>query len=65
MKISPLLSLSTGDYSQIGGLLQRLMDRFQSERTGISLPSLRVDTLNTKMIEQVKTGSEDGLYHCS
>ena len=55
-----LLSLSTGDYSQIGGLLQRLMDRFQSERTGISLPSLRVDTLNTKMIEQVKRVRKTG-----
>jgi radical SAM superfamily enzyme YgiQ (UPF0313 family) len=41
-----LLSLSTGDYTRIDELLTGLMPCLQAERIGVSLPSLRVGTLD-------------------
>ncbi len=55
-----LLSLSSGDYTSLNRLLPALMERWEREKVAISLPSLRVDTLNTEVIEQIlrvrKTG---------
>ncbi|MDW7709373.1 MAG: TIGR03960 family B12-binding radical SAM protein [Deferrisomatales bacterium] len=55
-----LLSLSTGDYCAIGPLLVRLMDAHSPERVAVSLPSLRVDSLEPRLLEEVgrvrKTG---------
>jgi radical SAM family uncharacterized protein/radical SAM-linked protein len=55
-----LLSLSSGDYGCLDQLLPALMERWEAERVAISLPSLRVDTLSPKMIDQIlrvrKTG---------
>ncbi|MGC1401822.1 MAG: TIGR03960 family B12-binding radical SAM protein, partial [Thermodesulfobacteriota bacterium] len=55
-----LLSLSSGDYSCLNTLLPALMERWESEKVAISLPSLRVDTLGPEIIEQIlrvrKTG---------
>lgn len=55
-----LLSLSSGDYTCLNQLLPALMERWEKEKRGISLPSLRVDTLGPEVIEQVlrvrKTG---------
>ncbi|MCJ7687309.1 MAG: TIGR03960 family B12-binding radical SAM protein, partial [Desulfobacteraceae bacterium] len=55
-----LLSLSSGDYSCIGPLLETLMDRQAHKNVGVSLPSLRMDSLNTTMIEQVKRVRKTG-----
>jgi len=55
-----LLSLSSGDYSCIGPLLKTLMDRQSHKNIGVSLPSLRVDSLNTEMIEQIKRVRKTG-----
>ncbi len=55
-----LLSLSTGDYSCIEPLLKALMDRQSSEKTAISLPSLRVDSLSPSSIEQIKRVRKTG-----
>ena len=55
-----LLSLSSGDYSCIVPLLKTLMDRQSPKNIGISLPSLRVDSLNTSMIEQIKRVRKTG-----
>jgi len=55
-----LLSLSSGDYSCIGLLLKTLMDRQSHKNIGVSLPSLRVDSLNTEMIEQIKRVRKTG-----
>jgi radical SAM family uncharacterized protein len=55
-----LLSLSSGDYSCIGPLLETLMDRQSPKHVGVSLPSLRMDSLNTAMIEQVKRVRKTG-----
>jgi len=55
-----LLSLSSGDYSCLNELLTALMERWETEKVAFSLPSLRVDTLSTEVIEQIlrvrKTG---------
>jgi radical SAM family uncharacterized protein/radical SAM-linked protein len=55
-----LLSLSTGDYCAIGPLLVTLMDAHAPERVAVSLPSLRVDSLEPRLLEEVgrvrKTG---------
>ena len=55
-----LLSLSSGDYGCLDQLLPALMERWEAERVAFSLPSLRVDTLSPKMIDQIlrvrKTG---------
>ena len=55
-----LLSLSSGDYSHIGTLLCALMDRHSPDHTGISLPSLRVDSLDAEMMEQIKRVRKTG-----
>ncbi len=55
-----LLSLSTGDYSAIGGLITRFMDEFVPRNCSVSLPSLRVGTLTPEIMDQIikirKTG---------
>ncbi|NLI21127.1 MAG: TIGR03960 family B12-binding radical SAM protein [Clostridiales bacterium] len=40
-----LSSLSSGDYSKLSELCQKLMERFASRRVSISLPSLRIDSV--------------------
>lgn len=55
-----LLSLSTGDYSCIGPLLKTLMDRQIHEKISISLPSLRIDSLHSSLIEQIKRVRKTG-----
>lgn len=49
-----LLSLSTGDYSQVGELITSLVGRFEKDKTGISLPSLRVGTLDGHLASMIK-----------
>jgi len=55
-----LLSLSSGDYSCIGPLLRSLMDRLAPQQIGVSLPSLRVDSLDPEMMEQIKRVRKTG-----
>lgn len=47
------LSLSSGDYDCINPLLEDFFDRFAPERVSISLPSLRTETMNAKLAEQI------------
>ncbi|MCX5834201.1 MAG: TIGR03960 family B12-binding radical SAM protein [Deltaproteobacteria bacterium] len=49
-----LLSLSTGDYSKIEYVLSDFMNRFYDRRIAIGLPSLRVETLSQKLIEEIR-----------
>ncbi len=49
-----LLSLSTGDYSKIEYVLSDFMNRFYDRRVAIGLPSLRVETLSQKLIEEIR-----------
>ncbi|MEW6667235.1 MAG: TIGR03960 family B12-binding radical SAM protein [Thermodesulfobacteriota bacterium] len=55
-----LLSLSSGDYSELGPLLRALMDRFSPERVAVSLPSLRVDSLDPGWLDQIKRVRKTG-----
>jgi radical SAM family uncharacterized protein/radical SAM-linked protein len=55
-----LLSLSTGDYSQIEPLIASMADTFQPEKVAISLPSLRTDTFDVSMAEQIRKVRKTG-----
>ncbi len=49
-----LLSLSSGDYSCIEPLVQNLMNMYSQKRVAVALPSLRVESLNTTLMEEIK-----------
>ena len=55
-----LLSLSSGDYSALGPLLRTLMDKQEEERIALSLPSLRVDSLDATWFEEIKRVRKTG-----
>ena len=55
-----LLSLSTGDYSCMGPLLKDLMDMFSRERVSVSMPSMRVGTLTSDIMNQIKRVRKTG-----
>lgn len=55
-----LLSLSTGDHSCIGPLLQNLMQQYAASRVAVSLPSLRVGTLTPELIEEIRRVRKTG-----
>ena len=55
-----LLSLSSGDYCAIAPLLTALMDRHSADRVAVSLPSLRIDSLEQSWMEQIKRVRKTG-----
>ena len=55
-----LLSLSSGDYSCIGPLLKTLMDRQEKNKIAVSLPSLRVDSLDPAWFGEIKRVRKTG-----
>jgi len=55
-----LLSLSSGDYSCLDQLLEELMDRQAKNKVSISLPSLRIDSLNPSWFDQIKRVRKTG-----
>jgi radical SAM family uncharacterized protein/radical SAM-linked protein len=55
-----LLSLSTGDYGCILPLMQRLMDRYASQRVAVSLPSLRAGTLSPEIMDLIRQVRKTG-----
>ena len=55
-----LLSLSTGDYGCLLPLLSTLMDRYMPENVAVSLPSLRVGTLNPEIMKQIQRVRKTG-----
>jgi radical SAM family uncharacterized protein len=56
-----LSSLSTGDYSQIEGLTQDLVKAYADERFGISLPSLRIDSLSIDILKNISAVRKSGI----
>lgn len=54
------LSLSAGDYDCINPLLEDFFDRFAPERVAISLPSLRTETMNDRLTEQIRRVRKSG-----
>ncbi len=55
-----LLSLSSGDYCALGQLLTALMDRQAKDKVAVSLPSLRVDSLDPAWFAQIKRVRKTG-----
>jgi radical SAM family uncharacterized protein/radical SAM-linked protein len=55
-----LLSLSSGDYAPLNGLLDDFLARWEGEKIGMSLPSLRTETMNDALARKIarirKTG---------
>ncbi len=56
-----LSSLSTSDYSNINELLDQLQIWTEGQKTGISLPSLRVDGFSTELMSKIKSVRRSGL----
>ncbi len=56
-----LTSLSSSDYSQIRGLLFNIFKRLNEHRADISLPSLRVDTLDDNLTALLNVLGQKGL----
>src|ERR671938_490704 len=54
------LSLSAGDYSCIDGVLEDFFDEFGPENVGISLPSLRTETMSERLAAQIKRVRKSG-----
>jgi radical SAM family uncharacterized protein/radical SAM-linked protein len=55
-----LLSLSTGDYGCIEGLMEALMQRCATDHIAISLPSLRAGTLTPELMRIIKKVRKTG-----
>jgi len=55
-----LLSLSSGDYAPLNGLLDDFLARWEGEKIGMSLPSLRTETMSDALAKKIarirKTG---------
>ncbi len=56
-----LLTLSPGDYRPLPWLLESLMNRLESQRVALSLPSLRADTLTPEVVTQIRRVRRTGL----
>lgn len=56
-----LSSLSTSDYSDIYGLLDKLHTWTPEQKIGVSLPSLRVDNFSTELMSKIKSVRRSGL----
>ena len=55
-----LLSLSTGDYGCIEGLMKALMERCATDHIAVSLPSLRAGTLTPELMRTIKKVRKTG-----
>lgn len=56
-----LSSLSTSDYSDINGLLERLTDYTDRERINLALPSMRIDRFSDELLNKIKSVRKSGL----
>ncbi|WP_321414919.1 TIGR03960 family B12-binding radical SAM protein [uncultured Desulfobacter sp.] len=55
-----LLSLSTGDYSQLAALMEELLHLSQDQCNAISLPSIRAEKLTPQLMELIKSVRKTG-----
>jgi len=56
-----LLSLSTGEYSEFEPLILKLMEKCREDNVSLSLPSLRLDTLFAKALDEIGRYKKSGL----
>ena len=55
-----LMSLSSSDYSHVLELTQRIGQRFGGLGLNISLPSLRIETVSTQLMDNLGDGRRTG-----
>ncbi len=56
-----LSSLSTSDFSKLQQLVEHLVSKYQKDRIGLSLPSLRIDSFSLKLVQEVQKVRKSGL----
>ncbi|ABR48457.1 Radical SAM domain protein [Alkaliphilus metalliredigens QYMF] len=56
-----LASLSTSDYTGLDPLVRHLIDKYEEDKVGISLPSLRLDSFSLELIEEIQKVRKTGL----
>lgn len=56
-----LSSLSSCDYTQLEFLVSSLMEKFEEDKTGVSLPSLRVDSVSIDILKEIERVRKTGL----
>lgn len=56
-----LTSLSSCDYSQLQLLVSKLMDEYEEDKVGISLPSLRLDSFSLDILKEIEKVRKTGL----
>ncbi|MBQ1889953.1 MAG: TIGR03960 family B12-binding radical SAM protein, partial [Selenomonas sp.] len=56
-----LTSLSSADYSCLGGLVDDLMEDFKDEKVSFSLPSLRIDSFSIDLAHKMQQVRKSGL----
>lgn len=55
-----LLSLSSSDYTDVKDLVKAIGKRFSSENLGVSLPSLRIETVSVDLMDALKDTRRSG-----
>lgn len=56
-----LTSLSSGDYTCIQPVIQKILDKYSQDKVSVSLPSLRLDSFDVKLAEEVQKVRKSGL----
>lgn len=56
-----LLSLSTGDYPEIGELMEKLSPQLAGKKSRLSLPSLNVASVNERMFKELTRMKKSGI----
>ncbi|EQB88290.1 radical SAM family uncharacterized protein [Clostridium punense] len=56
-----LSSLSICDYSDIQNLIFSLVERYEGEKVGVSLPSIRIDSFSVDLIKEIQKVRKTGL----
>lgn len=56
-----LTSLSSGDYSCIQPLIENILEKYEQEGIGVSLPSLRIDSFDVELAESIQRARKSGL----
>ena len=55
-----LLSLSSSDYTHVMGLVTAIADRFGGQNLGVSLPSLRIESVSVDLMDAIKNNRRSG-----
>lgn len=56
-----LTSLSSADYSCLGGLADELMEKMNGQKVSVSLPSLRIDSFSVDLAQKLRQVRKSGL----